>query len=245
MFLSLPLLFLFLWFIVREIRTLLQKVPFIKKNLPSWFLNLLSTLVLFGIGSFLVQILTHNINLITENLPKYEANINDVRQTIEATFGIDLVARAKEFGGGLNFSDILSTFVNSLSSIVSNAVLILIYFLFLLLEESGFGKKLTAISGDHRHQTRDLLDKIDHSIGSYISLKTLVSFVTGFASFIALRMFGVDAPVFWAFIIFLLNYIQCTSCFSGLGRLGDHLGYTGNGALRAYYRYYDYFIFRI
>jgi predicted PurR-regulated permease PerM len=52
-----------------------------------------------------------------------------------------------------------------------------------------------------------LIDKIDTSIGSYIALKTVVSLLTGVLSFFALLFIGVDAPVFWAFLIFLLNFI--------------------------------------
>lgn len=198
---------LFLWFIVKEIRMAMQKVKVIRDYLPPWFLNVFATTILFLVGSFLVQILTNNINIISANIPKYEANIHHVQSLIEEMTGLDLMARAKEFSGGINFSDILSSLVNSLSSIVSNLVLILIYFLFLLLEESGFGKKIAAIAKGKNDQTQQLLSKIDHSIGSYITLKTVVSLVTGVVSFIALLFFKVDAPVFWAFIIFLLNYI--------------------------------------
>jgi predicted PurR-regulated permease PerM len=53
----------------------------------------------------------------------------------------------------------------------------------------------------------DILSKIDKSIGSYISIKTLVSLLTGFLSYFALLFLNVDAPIFWAFLIFILNYI--------------------------------------
>ena len=38
-------------------------------------------------------------------------------------------------------------------------------------------------------------------------LKTFVSLLTGLLSYFALLSIGVEAPVFWAFLIFLLNYI--------------------------------------
>jgi predicted PurR-regulated permease PerM len=47
------------------------------------------------------------------------------------------------------------------------------------------------------------LKKIDHSIGNYLALKIL----TGVLSFVTLSIIGVDAPFFWAFLIFALNYI--------------------------------------
>ena len=35
----------------------------------------------------------------------------------------------------------------------------------------------------------------------------MVSFLTGFLSYIALAIIGIDAPLFWALLIFLLNFI--------------------------------------
>ena len=52
-----------------------------------------------------------------------------------------------------------------------------------------------------------MLAQIDKSIGSYLALKTIISFLTGFLSYFALIFIGIDAPLFWAFLIFLMNYI--------------------------------------
>jgi predicted PurR-regulated permease PerM len=52
-----------------------------------------------------------------------------------------------------------------------------------------------------------IMGKIDKSISSYIALKTLISIITGVLSYIALAIIGVDAPIFWAFLIFILNFI--------------------------------------
>jgi predicted PurR-regulated permease PerM len=52
-----------------------------------------------------------------------------------------------------------------------------------------------------------MLDHIDQSISRYISLKTLISLITAVASYVALLLIGVDFPLFWAAVIFLLNFI--------------------------------------
>ena len=52
-----------------------------------------------------------------------------------------------------------------------------------------------------------LIKKIDASVSRYLAIKTLVSLLTGLLSFIALLFIGVDAPFFWAFLIFVLNFI--------------------------------------
>ncbi len=199
----------FIWFIIREIRLFIRKNRFIREKLPTWLENIMASVILFGIIGFVVNLLLDNINHLSENLQLYENNISKVSQLIQETFKINVMEQVKDFTGGLKFSDILSQVINSVTSLAGNIFIILIYMLFLLLEESGFDKKINAFFSDPEKakQARNILSKIDHSIGRYLSMKTLVSFLTGLFSYIALLIIGVDAALFWAFIIFTLNYI--------------------------------------
>jgi predicted PurR-regulated permease PerM len=70
-------------------------------------------------------------------------------------------------------------------------------------------------SEEKKLELKETLAQIDHSISKYISLKTLVSLITGFASYIVLKLIGLDAPIFWAFLIFLLNYIPTIGSLIG------------------------------
>ena len=54
---------------------------------------------------------------------------------------------------------------------------------------------------------KGMVDKIGKSITGYLGIKTFTSLLTGFISYFALLFIGVDAPLFWAFLIFILNYI--------------------------------------
>ena len=60
---------------------------------------------------------------------------------------------------------------------------------------------------DQFDTTNEILLKIDKSIGSYISIKTLVSLLTATLSYITLLLIGIDSALFFAFLIFLLNFI--------------------------------------
>jgi predicted PurR-regulated permease PerM len=79
----------------------------------------------------------------------------------------------------------------------------------MLLEETAFSGKLDAMAGDQikRQEWNKTLKRISDSIGSYLVLKTVVSLLTGILSYTVLVIIGIDAPLFWAFLIFLLNYI--------------------------------------
>ena len=51
------------------------------------------------------------------------------------------------------------------------------------------------------------LDKIGSSIRNYLSIKTVISFLTGLFIWIWLLVLGVDYAILWGVIAFLLNYI--------------------------------------
>ena len=51
------------------------------------------------------------------------------------------------------------------------------------------------------------MKQINHSVSEYIRLKTLVSLLTGGIGLVFLLIMRVEAAFFWAFLIFVLNYI--------------------------------------
>ncbi|MCW8835919.1 MAG: AI-2E family transporter, partial [Rhodospirillales bacterium] len=97
----------------------------------------------------------------------------------------------------------------SLTSLAGNAGIILIYVLFLLIEQRTFDQKLTHLftNRDKERKTREILGHIQEDIQAYLWIKTLTSLLTGAIAYGILLLVGVDYAAFWAFIIFLLNYI--------------------------------------
>jgi len=208
--LLIPFVFaLLLWFLVRKIRHLLDKVNVIKKYLPSWFKNLFPSLIILSIFGFISKILLDNVNTIAKSYPLYETNIEMIIININQLFGINIVESLKAHATDFDFGLILKSIFKSLSDLLSNAFIIIIYALFIFLEEVHFSNKLKAAfrEKDQYENLSNILGKIESSIGNYIGLKTLVSLITGVISYIALLFIGIDSPVFWAFLIFLLNYI--------------------------------------
>ncbi|HPF51021.1 MAG TPA: AI-2E family transporter [Draconibacterium sp.] len=196
------------WFLIRVIKKLLLKVKFVK-CLPLWLVTVFSTLLLIGFMVLIVTMISKNISELSKTLPVYEANVNKITQGINERFNIDLMSMLGDFSKDIKFASILSSLLSTLTGLFGNAFTVLLYLVFLLLEEPGFNKKLRAMYPDdkkYKHVT-DLWSKIDHSIGNYVALKTLTSLMTGFLSYFALLFIGVDAPLFWAFLIFVLNFI--------------------------------------
>lgn len=208
--LMIPLVTAFLlWFLTFEIRKSLNKVSFFRDYLPNWIKNVvvfgLIVLVLWGV----IEILTINVASLIASSGKYEANLQKVAQSVQNMFNIDVEQSINDLMGDMDFGSILSNLVNSLSGFLGNLMMILIYALFIFLEESSIKEKVVKAFDSSAQYERfaQITTKIENSVFDYLRLKTLVSLLTGGLSYVALLFVGLDSPLFWAFLIFLMNYI--------------------------------------
>jgi len=208
---------LLIWFLIVEFRTLLEKIPYVGNKFPRWVWTILSSLILFSISGIIVDVLIHNIQDLSQNIPKYEENLLIFNDNINTKYDIDLNANLQNYIGAFKLSNILKSLFASLTEIFGNAFMIILYVLFILLEETVFGDKMKAFftTKSKYDDANSTLSAINKSISSYISLKTIISLITGASSYIALLAIGVDTPIFWAFLIFLLNYIPTIGSLIG------------------------------
>lgn len=196
------------WFMLRIVRGLLTRVRFVNR-LPVWVLTSFSTIALVSLIGFFISLVTSNIQQLSDTLPVYESNINMIVDGLNSRFNVDIQSAITELTSNFDFGSILSEIFSALTSIFGDVFTVLIVLLFILLEEATFERKLKAMYPDKKKYShaRGIIRKISTSINGYLAVKTLTSFLTGFLSYFALLFIGVDAPLFWAFLIFLLNYI--------------------------------------
>ncbi len=197
-----------LWFIIRVNKKLLIKIKYINR-LPKWLISVFSTLILLGFVAMAVELIMQNISQLSETLPLYQENMQKITHAINSKFNIDLGRIIADATEDFKFTEILTSVLSALTGIFGDAFTVILYLIFLMLEEPLFPIKIKAMYSDEKKykSVTGIIDKIDHSIGNYIALKTLVSIITGLLSYFALLFIGIDAPVFWAFMIFILNYI--------------------------------------
>ena len=197
------------WFIMRALKASLNKVPFIRNHFPSWLKSLLSSAIILSLLVSLINILSQNIASLSQSYELYQPNVDWVIASINDRFNLNIVEVLQKQMGDFDFGNLLSSVLSSLSEMVGNTFMIAIYALFIVLEESNFIPKLRKLFANQStyEETMSILGKIDASVSNYLKLKTFVSLITGLVSYAVLRIMGVDSPEFWAFLIFLLNFI--------------------------------------
>jgi predicted PurR-regulated permease PerM len=99
-----------------------------------------------------------------------------------------------------------ASILNSLKDVLTNTFLIIFTMIFILLEASSVQTKVEAAfgrKGDSLGRSRLFLQ----NLGRYLGIKTIVSLATGLCAGLVTWSLGVDFPLLWAMLAFLLNYV--------------------------------------
>lgn len=205
-----PFIFaLIFWFFTREIRKTIYKIPFAERFIPKWLSNVfVFTFIVLGFG-FVSEIISNSIKDLTASYGEYEPNIESIIKQLSGYLHVDILTAVKSVIGDFNYGSVLGNIANGVSGLLGDTFMIVIYALFIFLEESSLIKKSRKIFTTEKAYKRmnSILKKIEFSISNYLRLKTYVSLLTGILSYLVLFFVGVDSAPFWAFLIFLLNYI--------------------------------------
>jgi AI-2 transport protein TqsA len=159
--------------------------------------------------SFLIQLITVNITSVIKVAPEYQHNLEALIYKSYGLFGVEQAPNIEEILKQINFSSYLQNFGGTVRSLVSSTGIIIVYLIFLLLEQRTFSSKIRGLVTHPEEQDDifELVGKIRSDIRSYIGIKVLTSTTTGLLSYFVLNLVGVDFASFWAVLIFLLNFI--------------------------------------
>ncbi|HSH20197.1 MAG TPA: AI-2E family transporter [Draconibacterium sp.] len=196
------------WFVIRVMKRILLKIKFANR-LPDWMITIFSSILLMSFVLGIFTMITKNIQQLTATLPQYQANIDQITVGLNSYFNIDVATMVENFAKNFEFAQVFSELLSAFTAVLGNTVTILLYLFFLLLEEKLFPIKLKAMytNKSELNKIEMIIEKIDKSITNYVALKTVISIITGGLSYVVLLFIGLDAPFFWAFLIFILNYI--------------------------------------
>ncbi len=213
-----------IWFIIVTLSHWIGELKFVKKYLPRWASTAISAALILLVLIFIGGLVAENARDMANALPRYQANIESLINRAEKSLHIDFsrilnlpeVEETPNVAGNLrslldnvNFTGLISGLVNTLSGLAGNAFLIVIYVIFIFFEQAVFPKKIKALFSreDQYKQFEDVIESVNEAIRAYFSVKLTVSLITALASYFVMAYVGLDFAVFWAFLIFLLNFI--------------------------------------
>ena len=106
---------------------------------------------------------------------------------------------------------LVSSILKGFGNVLTDSFLILLTVAFILMEAAGFTQKLLTLNTDDSSQSDDAAKVFSQvfveKLRNYMSMKTVISMVTGFIVGVALWIIGVDYPVLWGVLAFMLNFV--------------------------------------
>lgn len=186
---------------------------------PYWLSGVLVFLGLFIILNVLFGVFVSEFGLFVDKLPEHQDNLVVLLETLPLRLLQTIPAfRTGNIEDGFNallttifgnFQTYMATLAASLAGIISQITIVVIYVIFLMLEQGSFAEKLTVMftSEDQRDDAASILKSIGENITGYVGIKTWISFLLGVAVYAILWLFGVDHALVWAILSFFLNYI--------------------------------------
>jgi predicted PurR-regulated permease PerM len=165
---------------------------------------LVTTFFVFG------ALLTTSIRGFNEALPTYQEALGLHWEGLRALSGrlpFDIVRGAAfdelEPAIVLGF---MSTLVTGTLAALSNTVLVLLTVVFMLLEVAGVPRKLRMAMDDPQASLAVWAGAV-REVQRYLAIKTVASLLTGTLIGVWLWILGVDFPLMWGIVAFLLNYV--------------------------------------
>ncbi len=200
-----------LWYVIKEIKNLIGKISIRGKRLPGWWRGFFAIIFIFLFGFGVFELISINVVQMSELAPEYREKMDNLVQRVGSYINDpQIIQYTRQALSKFDFAGLVATFVNSLSSLVADFTVVFVYVIFLLLEETSFTQKVQKLfpgKGRKLYEFDQIIKKIDKAAGSYVNQMVLISLITAVISYIALLILGVDFPILWSFLIFILNFI--------------------------------------
>jgi len=180
-----------------------------KFKIPKIIAMILSLSTYFIIFWLFWELINSNIDELINKLPDYQEQISEIIKNFFNTTSIPEPKSINEMLKNFDIASIFQTILGWITSAFSNIWIIFFYTLFILLEYRYFKDKLTLIISNYekRNNVIETIEKIKNDTKAYFIIKTIVSFITAFLSYLVMASFNLDFAVFWSFLIFILNFI--------------------------------------
>ncbi len=200
-------------FMVAVFLAVLGSVPLFwlqRKGLPAPLAVLIVVAALIVTGVGLATVVGTSLNSFTAALPGYQERLREEMSESIAW----LTARGIEISGQAVMQQVdpgaamrlVARFLAALGGVLTNAFLITLTVVFILLEASSFPGKVRAALGRPEASLTPFKVFADN-VNRYLAIKTVVSLATGGCAALWVWILGIDFPLLWGLVAFLLNYI--------------------------------------
>lgn len=180
------------------------------RGLPKWLAMLTVITGIVAVAFGITALLGNSINDFSRDIPFYKTRLKEqfgglvtwlsahgLQVTREQVLGYVNPGKAIELVGEI---------FNGFGGVLANAFLIFLTVIFILFEAHSFPQKIRAAIDDPEKKLKRF-EQFAENLIRYLAIKTMTSLGTGIAIGVWLWIMGVEYPVLWGLLAFLLNYV--------------------------------------
>lgn len=214
----------FLWYLINAISAYYRKVmpyktpagnePTVASRAFDWLSNILAAATLCGaLYMFATQVRPMFYELLGA-LPGIQSKLMELGRYLSSLIGLHFDSDMLP-----NISKMAASVGASAAGIATSMGMILVYMLFMFIEQSTFNKKFKSLfpNKTQSKKMRYIIESIDDNMKKYLFMKTLISGITGLFSYFWLQLIGLEFAGVWAFIVFITSYIPTIGAIVACG----------------------------
>ncbi len=200
---------IFIWLIIDAFARWMDNLS---PKFPYWLALTIAVLTVVGLMVGFIFVIVDTVGDVVKDAPRYETRLAEIFSWIADKTGQENMSFqmldenfkiTEKIQGGLG------TFAATVQGVLSEFFLIALYVVFLFAAQSSFPKKMDDLfpNANRRMQASKVGTRIRHSIEKYLSVQTIISLMQTVVSYVGMTALGLDNALFWALVIFVLNYI--------------------------------------
>lgn len=179
-------------------------------GVPGWLAVVLVLVLVLGAILATGVVVGNQILSFRSDLPAYQQRVSelgDAAVTWLEEHGVELApAQEREKLDPSRLLSIARSAASTVADAFSSVLLVLLIVVFMLAEASGMPRKVMRALGRPDGDVTQF-QEVGRQVWAYLALKTMLSLLTGLCFGVFLAVFGVDYPVLWGLLAFLLNFI--------------------------------------
>ena len=155
-------------------------------------------------------VVVDNAGTFIGRLSAYEPKLNQLIATLAPRLGIRAPHTIEQIMAQLDPTPYLGSVAVALQGFASAAVLVLIYLGFLIASRHAFDRKMVRLFNEReeRQEALAVFIRVRNGIERYLWIQTVTGAIIAVAAFALMAAIGLEDAFFWAFLIFVLNYVS-------------------------------------
>jgi predicted PurR-regulated permease PerM len=196
-------------------RVIRRHAPF----LPSGVAIIIALVVSAIIFALIAIIVADNAGGFFGSLAGYEPKLNAEIAAMASRFGVRGARSINQIFSHIDPGAYLGTVANAVQGFASSALLVLIYLGFLVASRHAFERKAVKLFHDReeRQEALAVFLRVRDGIERYLWIQTVLGLVIAIASWVVMMLIGLDNALFWAFLVFIVNYIPIVGAIAAIG----------------------------